>query len=127
MPRNPQGMLPRELYEISPPGKAQFVPRMKASERLKMQRNGPAAAGKVFKFFVSICPIRRIKSIELPDPLDVVESDAAAINLGHPALRVLGRESLLNDSDEREHIKGVSMKVIWAHRSITICTVLQKD
>ena len=127
MPHNPCEVLPREMHDISPPGKIHLAPRMKIPERLETQQNGCVTAEDVLKFFVSTCPIRGIKSIELPDLWNIVESSAAAIGSGHEAFGVLAQESLLDQSNKREHIRGVTTRARWACRNIMIRTVLQKD
>ncbi|MCJ1242791.1 hypothetical protein MMC14_010800 [Varicellaria rhodocarpa] len=127
MPRNLCEVLPREMHDISPPGKIHLAPRMKIPERLEIQQSGCVTAEDVLKFFVSTCPIRGIKSMELPDLWYIMESGAAAIGSGHEAFGVLAQKSLLDQSDKREHTRGVTTRARWACRSITIRTVLQKD
>ena len=127
MPRNPCEVLPGEIHDISPPGKIHLAPRMKIPERLETQQSSRVTAEDVLKFFVSTCPIRGIKSMELPDLWNIVESGAAAIGSGHEAFGVLAQESLLNQSDKREYTRDVTMRARWACQSITIRTVLQKD
>ena len=96
MPHNPCKILPREMHDISQPGKIHLAPHIKILERLKMQQSGRVTVEDELKFFVSTYPIHGIKSMKLPDLWNIVESSAAAIGLRHEAFGVLAQESLLN-------------------------------